>query len=109
MPTKRFTVPDEPERAALATLREKLAALPAGADAKTIQDAIYDVARPIPRYQQTMKDGSTGVSLAWFDALYRLLLGEDKGPRFGTFVAIYGTAETRTLIERALMRDAEAA
>ena len=104
MPTKRFSVPDETERAALATLREKLAALPAGADAKTIQDAIYDVARPIPRYQQTMKDGSTGVSLAWFDALYRLLLGEDKGPRFGTFVAMYGVAETTKLVDDALAR-----
>ena len=43
-----------------------------------------------------------GVSLDWFNTLYRILLGEEKGPRFGSFVAIYGLSETRTLIENAL-------
>ena len=38
-----------------------------------------------------------------------MLLGQSEGPRFGTFVAIYGTAETRGLIDRALRREAEAA
>ncbi len=104
LPTKTFSAPDETERAALLSLRDKLTGLAAGADSKTVQDAIYDVARPIPRYQQTMKDGSTGVSLAWFDALYRLLLGEDKGPRFGTFVAMYGIDGTLALIDAALAR-----
>jgi lysyl-tRNA synthetase class 1 len=104
LPNKVFAIPDDVERMALGTLKASLAALPSGVDAKTVQDAIYDVARPIPRYQQVMKDGSTGVSLAWFDALYRLLLGEDKGPRFGTFVAMYGIRETVLLIDAALER-----
>ena len=35
--------------------------------------------------------------------LYAVLLGEtEAGPRFGSFVAIYGIPETRALIERAL-------
>ena len=38
-----------------------------------------------------------------------MLLGQSEGPRFGTFVAIYGTAETRALIAAALARPAEAA
>jgi lysyl-tRNA synthetase class 1 len=31
-----------------------------------------------------------------------VLLGQDQGPRFGSFVALYGVAETRALIARAL-------
>jgi lysyl-tRNA synthetase class 1 len=42
------------------------------------------------------------VSQAWFATLYQILLGQERGPRFGSFVAIYGIAETRALIARAL-------
>jgi lysyl-tRNA synthetase class 1 len=31
-----------------------------------------------------------------------VLLGEEKGPRFGSFVALYGIDNTRALIRRAL-------
>jgi lysyl-tRNA synthetase class 1 len=42
------------------------------------------------------------VSQAWFATLYQVLLGQERGPRFGSFVALYGVAETRALIARAL-------
>jgi lysyl-tRNA synthetase class 1 len=42
------------------------------------------------------------VSLAWFNAIYQVLLGEEKGPRFGSFVALYGIDNTRALIGKAL-------
>jgi lysyl-tRNA synthetase class 1 len=42
------------------------------------------------------------VSQAWFGAIYQVLLGEERGPRFGSFVALYGVEETRELIARAL-------
>jgi len=38
----------------------------------------------------------------WFQALYEILLGQSEGPRFGTFVAFYGPAETAALNRRAL-------
>jgi lysyl-tRNA synthetase class 1 len=104
-PTKVFRAPDEVEREALATLDRKLAALPPDPDAETIQHAVLDVARAIPRYQDPARkgpDGGPGVSLAWFATLYQLLLGQERGPRFGSFVAIYGIPETRALIARAL-------
>ena len=34
--------------------------------------------------------------------IYQVLLGEQRGPRFGSFVALYGDAETRALIDKAL-------
>ena len=100
-PRKRYRLADASERAALEDLSAALAGLPADASAEAIQDAVYDVGRREP-YRTVLKDGSTGVSLAWFNTLYQILLGEEKGPRFGSFVALYGIAETRALIARAL-------
>ena len=104
-PTKVFRCPDATESEALAGLDGKLSELLADADAELIQNAILDVARAIPRYQDAARkgpDGGPGVSGIWFATLYQLLLGQERGPRFGSFVAIYGIAETRALIARAL-------
>jgi len=105
-PNKRYRAPDEVERAALVALSEMLASLPSTASAETIQTALYDIARPIPRYQDLKAKGATperpGVSNEWFNMLYQVLLGEDRGPRFGSFVALYGINETRQLIGEAL-------
>ncbi len=104
-PTKIFRHPDEVERAALTALDRKLGELPAGSDAEAIQNIVLDVARAIPRFQDQEKTGPSGgpgVSVAWFSTLYQILLGQERGPRFGSFVSIYGIPETRALIARAL-------
>ncbi|MFG1211282.1 lysine--tRNA ligase [Xanthobacter flavus] len=112
-PNKVFRTPDEVERDALTKLDAALAALPAGASADDIQTVLYDVARPIPRYQDLKAKGATperpGVSVEWFNTLYQVLLGLERGPRFGSFVAIYGVAETRELIRKALAGELAAA
>ena len=105
-PKKRYRAADVIEEAALEALSVKLAELSPDADAETIQTALYDVARPIPRYQDFNAKGATperpGVSNDWFNMLYQVLLGEERGPRFGSFVALYGIEETRALIAAAL-------
>ncbi|MEX0851955.1 MAG: lysine--tRNA ligase [Bauldia sp.] len=104
-PTKVYRLADENERRALVGLDEKLGGLAPDADAETIQRAILDVGRAIPRYQDPTREGpggGPGVSLAWFSTIYQILLGHERGPRFGSFVAIYGIPETRALIARAL-------
>ncbi len=40
----------------------------------------------------------------WFKALYEVLLGQEQGPRFGSFAALYGAVETADLIDAALQR-----
>ena len=35
-------------------------------------------------------------------SLYEVLLGQSEGPRFGSFIALYGIADTRALIEQGL-------
>jgi lysyl-tRNA synthetase, class I len=104
-PSKVFRAPDEVEREALAALDAKLASLPQGADGDTIQNAILNVARSIERYQDHDKkspEGGPGVSVAFFSMLYQVLIGQEKGPRFGSFAALYGVSETRGLIGKAL-------
>jgi lysyl-tRNA synthetase class 1 len=89
----------------LAALAAKLASLPAGADGETIQNAALDVARAIPRYQDHEKkspNGGPGVSGAFFQMIYQVVIGQERGPRFGSFAALYGVRETEALIERAL-------
>jgi len=103
-------MPSEAEREALATLMASLRdratdleAMPPEDRAKAIQDLVYDAGRRAP-FLQVNKDGSVGVSRAWFNALYQVLLGQEEGPRFGGFVALYGIAGTIGLIETALAR-----
>jgi lysyl-tRNA synthetase, class I len=108
-PRKRYRLPDDTERHALQDLADALGRLPADASAEDIQGALYDVGRAVPRYQDFAAKGATaekpGVSLAWFNAIYQILLGEEKGPRFGSFVALYGIDNTRDLIAKALSGD----
>lgn len=104
-PTKKYRAPDDVEKSALQSLDATLAAMPAGTSSDQIQNALLDVARAIPRYQDHSKvspSGGPGVKLDWFQAVYETLLGQARGPRLGTFIALYGIPETRALIARAL-------
>ena len=72
---------------------EVLATLPD--DAEAIQYEVYEIGKrhgfePLRR---------------WFQALYETLLGQSQGPRMGSFVALYGRAETVALINRVLSCD----
>ena len=80
------------ERSALEDLKAELSALPADADSELIQNRVYEVGKRHPF--ENLRD--------WFRALYEILLGQSQGPRFGSFVALYGRDETVALIGRAL-------
>lgn len=102
-PAKVFRKPDDAERAALSALDVVLGALGQSSDQDAIQTAVYDVGRQhFPDAKKLGPDGRPGVSQAFFSGLYQILLGQEKGPRFGSFVALYGVAETRALIQAAL-------
>jgi lysyl-tRNA synthetase, class I len=107
-PAKKFSEPSAAERAALIDLRDALSQLPADAAAPAIQDVVYEVGRrePFLDEKKKAKDGKPGVSLDWFNMLYQVLLGQEKGPRFGSFVAAYGLQNTIDMIDGALARSA---
>ncbi len=89
-PNKHYRTPTEEERKALEDLAQSLKNLPR--DAEAIQTEIYEVGK---RHKYTnLRD--------WFHALYQILLGQDEGPRMGSFIALYGIEETITLIMDAL-------
>jgi lysyl-tRNA synthetase, class I len=93
-PAKQFRAPNAVEVAALNDLADTLRGLDAGTPAEDIQSAVYEVGKrhPFPDLR------------AWFGCLYQVLLGQQDGPRFGQFAALYGIAETVALIEAALAR-----
>jgi lysyl-tRNA synthetase class 1 len=92
-PEKRYREPDAMERVALRDLAATLAALP-DTTAETIQTAVFEVGKrhPFPDLRH------------WFGCLYQVLLGQQEGPRFGVFAALYGIPETIALIDSALAR-----
>ena len=93
-PTLNRRKPAGGEGAALADLDAKLAALPADASADDIQNIVYEIGKD-PHYGfEQLRD--------WFKCLYETLLGSSQGPRMGSFIALYGIANTRKLIAEAL-------
>jgi lysyl-tRNA synthetase class 1 len=98
-PSKRFRAPTDQERGAMLDLVARLRALPPGADAEAIQNEVFEAG----------KAGGFEPLRAWFGALYEVLLGQSTGPRFGSFVAIFGVERTIALIERALAGELAAA
>ncbi len=107
-PGKKFREPNEVERNALTDLRDALSELAADATPEQIQDVVYEIGRREPFLDQKKKakDGKPGVALDWFNMLYQVLLGQEKGPRFGSFVAVYGLQNTVDMIDGALARSA---
>jgi len=91
-PLKQYRAPTDQERAAMSDLEARLAALPADADAGKIQELVFEVGKA--HGFENLRD--------WFKALYEVLLGQSQGPRMGSFIALYGIAETRALIAKAL-------
>ncbi|HEX7761847.1 MAG TPA: lysine--tRNA ligase [Caulobacteraceae bacterium] len=93
LPAKKFRPADARERAAFADLAARLRALPAGCqDAELIQNEVYEAG----------KTAGFEPLRTWFTALYEVLLGQTQGPRFGSFVALFGLENTLGLIDKAL-------
>ena len=92
-PTLQRRKPDANEAAALKELDDWLAANPE-ADAEAIQNAVYEIGKAEAYGFAALRD--------WFRALYETLLGSAQGPRMGSFIALYGIDNTRTLIAEAL-------
>ena len=86
--------PEGGEVLALAALDEELAATSDDATAEELQSLVYEIGKD-PHYGfESLRD--------WFKCLYETLLGSSQGPRMGSFIALYGIANTRLLIAEAL-------
>jgi lysyl-tRNA synthetase class 1 len=91
-PTKRYRAPTDKERAAFEELAAKLDTMEGVHDGETIQNEVYEVGKK--HKFEPLRD--------WFKALYEVLFGQEQGPRFGSFAALYGAKRTAQLIRDAL-------
>jgi lysyl-tRNA synthetase, class I len=93
-PTLHRRAPAGGEVAALTALDAALAQAAPDATAETLQNIVYEIGKDPAYAFESLRD--------WFKALYETLLGSSAGPRMGSFIALYGIANTRTLIAQAL-------
>lgn len=92
-PMKRYRRPNPDEAEALASLAHALDALPRDAQPEEIQTVVYDVGKAFACFKDLK---------SWFATLYAVLLGQEMGPRLGSFIALYGIDETIALINQAI-------
>jgi lysyl-tRNA synthetase class 1 len=91
-PHKHYRMPTTEERKALEDLAQSLK--DGKRDPESIQMEVFEVGKR--HHYENLRE--------WFKALYQILLGQDEGPRMGSFIALYGVEETVTLIENALKK-----
>ncbi len=91
-PSKVYRAPSEIEKIALTDLAEALEKAEPQTSAEDLQNIVYEIGKT--HGFENLRD--------WFKALYEILLGEAQGPRFGSFIVLYGVKETVSLIRRAL-------
>ncbi|MCB1530019.1 MAG: lysine--tRNA ligase [Rhodospirillales bacterium] len=94
LPKKKYRAADERESAALQDLARRLEALPEGADGEAIQTEVFSAGKENGYDKSELRD--------WFQAIYEILIGQSQGPRFGSFIELYGVPKTIALIEDAL-------
>ena len=94
LPKKTYRVASGIEIAALQALDAALATAPATATAEDLQNIVYEAGKSNGYAKENLR--------AWFQAIYEVLLGTSQGPRFGSFIKLYGIKETRALIAKGL-------
>ena len=89
-PRQKHRLPRPEEIPALADLAEALSAAPKSATAEELQTIVYEIGKGYTAVFPGLKD--------WFRALYQILLGQDEGPRMGSFIALYGVGDMVALL-----------
>ena len=91
-PFKTYRAPTADEVNHLNALDTALAGLDDEALAEDIQSAVFAIGKEAG--YEPLRD--------WFSCLYQVLLGQNEGPRMGSFIKLYGIDETRKLLAAAI-------
>ncbi|XUU59606.1 lysine--tRNA ligase [Erythrobacter sp. HA6-11] len=101
--TRDYIVPTLNKRAPVGGEVDALKALDAALEnasedtpAEDLQTMVYEIGKREEFSFASLRD--------WFRALYETLLGSEQGPRMGSFIALYGVANSRKLIAEALAK-----
>ena len=82
------TVMQQQKKTYIAVLRAALAELPENAEASDVQSVVYAAGKE--RYEN-LRD--------WFKCLYETMLGQEQGPRMGSFFRLYGLSKSIDLCD----------
>lgn len=91
-PNKKYRTPTDIEKKALESLANSLEAMPDDTNANDLQTQVFTTGKEFE--YENLRD--------WFKALYQILLGQEQGPRFGSFIELYGKDETIKMIREAI-------
>ena len=89
LPNKKYRTPDEKEKKGFIKLLEALETFDEKSEAEDIQTQIYQIGMDLKF--DNLKD--------WFSAFYQVVLGQDQGPRLGSFIKFYGIKKTIDLLK----------
>ena len=90
-PNKRYKVPNESEKKALANLAKKLDSITQDIKPEDIQTVVYSTGKE-NGYEKKLRE--------WFILIYEVLFGSEDGPRMGFFISFFGVKETIELINQ---------
>jgi len=93
-PTKVYRKMSDAELPAFTQLRDGLKSFEGEPTPESLQTLVYEVGKSHEETFKSLRD--------WFKALYQVLLGQDQGPRMGSFIALYGVQESIDLLDRAI-------
>ncbi|MEM7679976.1 MAG: lysine--tRNA ligase, partial [Pseudomonadota bacterium] len=94
LPEKTYRLPTDREEAALKDLAARLEKMDNGLDAEDYMTEVFSAGKENGYDKSELRE--------WFQAIYEVCLGQSQGPRFGSFVKLYGPADTIALIHDAL-------
>ncbi|MFN5382779.1 MAG: lysine--tRNA ligase [Alphaproteobacteria bacterium] len=86
-PNKKYREATEKEKSAMSALANALEAFDDSATQDELQNKVYEIGK---EFEIDLK--------AWFKGLYEVLLGAEQGPRFGSFIKLYGVQKTIELL-----------
>jgi lysyl-tRNA synthetase class 1 len=87
-PNKNFRAASEEEKKAILELKKRLSVTDSKS-AQELQNIVYDIGN---EFEFNLR--------GWFQALYQILLGQDQGPRMGSFIALFGVDKMIGLIDQ---------
>jgi len=94
LPEKTYRAPDDRETAALNALADKLESMETGLGADDYMTEVFSAGKDNGFEKDELRD--------WFKAIYEVCLGQSQGPRFSSFIQLYGVKDTAALIRDAL-------
>ena len=94
VPAKVYKKITPEQMPAFSELRDALKGFTGEATPENLQTLVFEIGKRHPEVFPSLRD--------WFQAQYQVLLGQDQGPRMGSFIALYGMSESTALLDRAI-------